>query len=262
METNVLLGLIKDDIKLLDEISNSFISAENLPADEIEIALARAKSLAAEFEMLRGIVVREQEVIIKSDNSSNAAAEEEIVITDDVAVVQETDSELIDLEEAEVEIPSAGAAIQEAKAVEPLPDGGAVINEKPERTANTDKPARDAVQGALFDNEENNYTKIHSGTLDGKGQMIPGFVAGQRREIKFEEIPLKSMQEGIGINDRYLFIRELFGNEPDKFDETIGILDGLTEIEEAVGYLKQNFRWSKSEAGQKFLNLVKRRFRK
>ena len=76
----------------------------------------------------------------------------------------------------------------------------------------------------------------------------------------FKALPLKSLKEGLLLNDRYLFQRELFNDDKSRLDETIAALDRLSNIQEAVGYLKANFRWTKSEASEKFVQLVKRRF--
>ncbi|MEK7718640.1 MAG: hypothetical protein AAB347_03360, partial [Bacteroidota bacterium] len=77
---------------------------------------------------------------------------------------------------------------------------------------------------------------------------------------RFKPTPIKSLKEGLILNDRYLFQRELFNNDKAKLDETVAALDRLANIQEAVEYLKANFRWTKSEASGKFVQLVKRRF--
>ena len=76
----------------------------------------------------------------------------------------------------------------------------------------------------------------------------------------FKPTPIKSLKEGLILNDRYLFQRELFNNDKSKLDDTVAALDRLSNIHEAVEYLKANFRWTKSEASEKFVQLVKRRF--
>jgi hypothetical protein len=258
METKVLLRLIKDDIKILDEINRSFISHEKLSPDEVEVALARAKSLVKEFEILSRNVALSHEVMLKPESSIQTMAENNVTVKVKDAGMSETDSELIDLEEEEVSKPEAEEPIQQATAEEYALDGKSIQKEEAEKVSKPIKPAKLTVQGELFEEVEQNNTK----TFGGKQQRVHDFLAKDHPEISFEEIPLKSIRDGIGINDRYLYTRELFGNEAEKFDETIAALDGFTHIEEAVGYLKQNFKWSKSEAGQKFLNLVKRRFRK
>jgi len=71
-----------------------------------------------------------------------------------------------------------------------------------------------------------------------------------------------NLLDGIGINDRFLFITQLFANSSTLFTTTIIALDKLDTIEEAVNYLKANFNWEKTETSVKFLILIKRQFSK
>jgi hypothetical protein len=61
MDTKVLLRLIKDDIKILENLNDSFINHPNLSPEEVEVALARAKALLMEFEMLSKNISKDEE---------------------------------------------------------------------------------------------------------------------------------------------------------------------------------------------------------
>jgi hypothetical protein len=262
METNVLLRLIKDDIKLLNEINRSFIDDEKLSPDEVEVALTRARSLVMEFEMLSRNVAHEHQIILNAESTTKSVTEDNITSTVIESGLPELDTELIDLEEEVVSIQEIEQTVQKAIIEEPSVDGKLIREEMPEKASKPAKASKVLVQGELFEEAEQKDGKTVGEIFRDKHQTGHDFHSTDRRERSFEVPPLKSLRDGIGINDRYLFIKELFGDEPEKFDETIAALDGFKEIEEAVGYLKENFKWSKSEAGQKFLNLVKRRFRK
>jgi len=79
-------------------------------------------------------------------------------------------------------------------------------------------------------------------------------------ENKLSNSPVSSIQGAIGINDRYQYIRELFNGSADTFTKTVSELDQLENIQEAVSYLQQNYKWKKTETSLKFVTLVKRRF--
>ncbi|MDR1859539.1 MAG: hypothetical protein LBR06_01280 [Bacteroidales bacterium] len=64
----------------------------------------------------------------------------------------------------------------------------------------------------------------------------------------------------IGLNDKFQFIRELFDNDTNLFDTTVEKIDRLDNIQQAVSYLNQNFKWKKNEFSLRFAQLVKRRF--
>lgn len=92
----------------------------------------------------------------------------------------------------------------------------------------------------------------------------------QRPEIKEEkikEIPkvsLGDLKSGIGINDKFQFIAELFAGSGDKYEDTIKQLNSLETLESSLVYLEElsrQYSWKEdSEPAQRLTELVKRRF--
>jgi hypothetical protein len=74
--------------------------------------------------------------------------------------------------------------------------------------------------------------------------------------------PITSLKAAIGLNDRFLFIREIFSNNSAKYNEVIDNLDKMEQIQEAVEYLKNNLTMKKNEASMMLVDLLKRRFTK
>lgn len=73
--------------------------------------------------------------------------------------------------------------------------------------------------------------------------------------------PLTDIKSGIGLGDRFLYIRELFNGDNELFENTIKKLNGYTSMEEAVNYLDSNFNWKAEDVTVgTFLNVVKRRY--
>ena len=79
---------------------------------------------------------------------------------------------------------------------------------------------------------------------------------------KFAHGPISSLQSAIGINDRFLFIREMFNNDAQLYATAIKRLDECADLREAVEYLSSNFRIKKTETSLRFVELIKRRFAK
>jgi exonuclease V gamma subunit len=60
MEVKKILGLIKEDIAHLEEITNEF-SVEKLPSsDDVDLAIIRAKALLTELELLHKLTPLEK----------------------------------------------------------------------------------------------------------------------------------------------------------------------------------------------------------
>ncbi len=65
----------------------------------------------------------------------------------------------------------------------------------------------------------------------------------------------------IGLNDRFLFTRELFNNDNDLFNETIKDLNQRENWDTALAYLNEHFDWdSEDPTLVLFLSFIKRRY--
>lgn len=94
-----------------------------------------------------------------------------------------------------------------------------------------------------------------------QGKSVNDLLLEQARpDSKFSNMPVSSLQAVIGINDRFLFTRELFDGNGERFSETVKKLDAMGNLHDAATYLRENYKWKKTETSLKFIELVKRRF--
>lgn len=75
--------------------------------------------------------------------------------------------------------------------------------------------------------------------------------------------PLKDIRSAISLNDRVLFINYLFREDPSLFIDTVSVFNSMETLDEAVGYLKDNFpEWDmQSEVVYRFMMAVRRKLR-
>lgn len=72
--------------------------------------------------------------------------------------------------------------------------------------------------------------------------------------------PIKNIEEAVGINDKFLFIKELFSGNAEVYRESIDYLNRAADFNTAYQYIEHHFEWDmESEAAQKLLDLVRRR---
>jgi hypothetical protein len=72
--------------------------------------------------------------------------------------------------------------------------------------------------------------------------------------------PLADLKNSIGLNDKFLFIKELFNGKPDRYNQCINALNKSGSYEEALEYIRNNCPWEEdNETAGKLLELVKRR---
>ena len=77
--------------------------------------------------------------------------------------------------------------------------------------------------------------------------------------------PVKDLKKAIGINDRYLFINELFRGDEDRYERSIKTINGFSIYAEAEYWIQRELivkiGWNENaENVQTFIQLVKRRF--
>jgi hypothetical protein len=228
MDKSLWLRVIRQELGLLDQLASGMIDDPNLSREEVELALVRSNAVVREFEMLLNRVIRQEEeaALHASGPVQGKPAEiaEPLIAAEEIPVV-----ELKKATGNKVEPPA-----------EPVPEP-VVSVKKAEEEAVQPVSIRDVPSDTVKDANILNITE-------------------QQEHTQFKAAPLRSLKEGLSLNDRYLFQRELFDNDKARLDNTVAALDQLGSIREAVEYLKANFRWNKSEASEKFVHLVKRRF--
>lgn len=77
--------------------------------------------------------------------------------------------------------------------------------------------------------------------------------------------PIKELKKGIGINDRFLFVQELFRGDETMYERSIKTIDGFAIFPEAQFWIQRELKlkigWNEDSATVKhFDQLVKRRF--
>jgi hypothetical protein len=78
---------------------------------------------------------------------------------------------------------------------------------------------------------------------------------------KLQSKPIQDINSAIGLNDKFIFIRELFNGDKEQYLETIQILNNFDSYDNALGFLNENFDWDDEDANfERLKELVKRKF--
>ena len=72
--------------------------------------------------------------------------------------------------------------------------------------------------------------------------------------------PIGDLTKAIGINDKFLFTKELFSGNAELYSKTIRQLNEFTDINDALIFIQENFSWDeKNEAANQLIDLVRRK---
>ena len=61
------------------------------------------------------------------------------------------------------------------------------------------------------------------------------------------------LRGSIGINDKFLLIRDLFGGDSQAYEEAVSALEQFTDLDEAMLYLHDHYAWNPDSEGVKLL---------
>lgn len=64
---------------------------------------------------------------------------------------------------------------------------------------------------------------------------------------------ITSLSQGVGINDKFLMIRDLFDGDDEAYDQTIADLDSMESFDDCIIYIAENFEWNPDSEGAKFI---------
>ncbi len=73
--------------------------------------------------------------------------------------------------------------------------------------------------------------------------------------------PIADLRQAIGINDKFLMIRDLFGGNSVLFDATITALNSQQSLDDCMIYIAEHFAWNPdSESARLIMELLERKF--
>lgn len=192
-------------------------------------------------------------------------------------VASETPSPSLRAETAEAEVDGAGAG-------ETVPEQYAEEEENPFVEVQLDAVGGDASEPASEESEPEEPET--TGNVPTAGPFVQSPVAAEGGAVLGEVInhdvrtladtiapprdmaseiarsePVTDLRRAIGINDRFLMIRDLFGGDADAYEQAITELDGFHDLDECMIYIAENFAWNSSSDGARFLmELLERKY--
>jgi hypothetical protein len=150
--------------------------------------------------------------------------------------------------------------------------------EKPEpviKTVPKATPVRDEVPEVHSDIPAKNKAATTSARAGEEAEVLSDSIKGPKllgesihQPIQYQELssrlqakPVTNLTKAIGINERFLYIRELFGNDSKKYEMAIETLNNAANFNDAFNYMIREFSWDMdSDLVQGLLDLVRRKF--
>lgn len=98
------------------------------------------------------------------------------------------------------------------------------------------------------------------------GEVLGGGITTLADKMASEEQPttpfnrISDLHKAIGLNDKFLMIRDLFEGDAERYNDTIDTLNGFDDLDECMIYIVENFAWNPDSEGAKLLvSLIERK---
>lgn len=73
--------------------------------------------------------------------------------------------------------------------------------------------------------------------------------------------PISDIKSAISLNDNFVYRHQLFGNNPELYEQSLNDLNSAESFDAALNYVKEHFDWDfERPIVQAFLQIVERRF--
>jgi hypothetical protein len=243
MEFKNTLEIVTKDIQDIEKLVGNFKNYSKIPNIELDLALSRLRNVYELLLMFRNDTHAE---------SQRPAAMDDALIAAPVAEVQTVERII---EEPEIE-------------------DVFIKTEPPVAEAKEDVSVSQAEAAPITDPEKNEivppvHEAHHKSGIKKKPETQQIYVHEKLGEhthkkdvsSRLQNQAIKSISGSVGINDKFLFIRELFAGNAELFRQTMHELDDCRNFNDAYTILMERFQWDMdSETVQMLLNLIRRKF--
>lgn len=232
-------------IQLVEAVAilDKALSTGKLPSIERDILLAK---LATTYE---AILLEKGNPASRSEKNSHIS----------MAEIDEKPKTKYGQKESETIEPASTSTISQHQEVEPAKQEPAIIKD-----GNT-LPAKPTIKPDPAPQYSEESTAILADKYQGKRKFRNEVIAEQHQKTdmqsKLQSKPITDLAKAIGINDKFLFIKELFGGDADLYAQTIKHLNQLTDLNDAIIFIQENFDWdADNETAMAFIDLIRRKF--
>ena len=227
-------------------------------ADEEESVAAVVAPVAPAVEELveEPAPVVEEPVAEVGSVEEPAAVEEpvaEVGLVEEPAAVEEPVAEPVAVEEPSAPVVEEPAPAEEPQAIDEDLEAVRPVRRSAIVSLYGDEAAAEGERVAEEERIVGDIFRREASTPIGETIPCPQVVSTAPR--------VESLKSAIGVADRFMIIRELFGGDGDAYNATIERLDAMSSFDDCVIYITENYSWqSSSEAAKLIMSLLQRKY--
>lgn len=246
--------------KLQEQLNNEALLDDMLATVKmLNIELLSQKGMGAREDILPMITVQTPAIYERNVTVSAETPEEVPVMEKQIEVLQ------IDEEAVEAELNEIKKNVEERNKIIHKPAPNLLFDPVDDIPTLAHQPKE-----ADLEIREENKKELHerlAATNTNIGASLNDKLKHQHveRSETLKDAPIKDLRKGIGVNDRFLFIKELFKGDETMYERSIKTINGFAILPEAEYWIRRELKlklaWKDQDTVVKqFDQLIKRRF--
>lgn len=248
-----ILGILRE----IDDYTHRLNTSGNLPAIEKDLLLSKVRNL---YDLILKIEVEESEDETSPAQKKKQALPHDPEIINEEAYVQKDNDVSLSEKPPKQEREGENASDEP----ESPPEVEEEVAEKEDKI-NVEEDGKIPERGEeAIDKQQASHPEIIADKFHGKKSMAENLAKGKSKNDISSRIharPVRDIQSAIGVNDKFTFIRELFGGDRNLYHDTIQLLNNFDTFENAQDFLQSEFDWDmEDENVQKLINLLRRKY--
>jgi hypothetical protein len=256
MNKKELHQIIIKDIQEIYSLVNRFENPNQVHQIDIDLAMSKVRNL---YDLLLKLNAqgtyqseyqKEEKSTIHKPVEKHHEQEIVEVVKEEPKITQKVSKE-IEQPDPVIVIERKEVKTEQKKAVEPKKE----IVVKEEKTKK-EPPKHKKHDGSAEIMADKFQSKTYMHDTIGKEKIDQKDVSS-----KLKSKPIKDINAAIGLNDKFVFVRELFDGDKNQYSETIQLLNNFDTFDNAIGYLKDNFTWDFEDKNvERLVELVRRKY--
>ncbi len=282
MNKEALLNIILSDINEVETLLKSFQGSEEIPAAFIDLTERKMTHILDEFTLLKTLtqtpqaptphkIIEEQKtetIIVETKENpepkNDTPVKKEEVVVEKEEKEQPPNREPTPVISETIPAPKVEQTTQEIPNEEEKP-----LVEKVEikeaistttRTEITETPAPEPKKEEV----KEDIGKTLGESLVGEKKSVNDLIANNKESKRQQTLmgkPIADLTKSLGLNDRFMFQRELFEGNADVMKQTLLQLNEMPDFNSAQSFISSNFNWdNEQEATQAFYSYIKRKY--
>ncbi len=250
MDFNTTIDIIIKDLREIREIIDDLKNYPGVPVLQIELAKTKCRS-AEEIISLLKILKPAMDSLASKGDETNKESEEKII---NIADEEPDEIHIIPERKEDLTTGIPGEKVME--------ESSSVTESREQQSVWPEEKRQEKTH--VIRKTKKGETLVFADKFNGTRQTLLDKFSSTKdngiSEMVIKSQPIRDLKEAIGINDKFLFIREIFGGSRESYEEAIAKMNCAASYSDAMAILlSYSGEGEENEVVKQLLNIVKRK---